>query len=99
MRTIVICSSAAFYEHVNALAAALKKRGFKPVVPMIARRMQKSSNYDVQAVKTWYKNSADFNKKTELIREHFKEIADGDMVLVVNDKKHGIEGYICLLYT
>ncbi|HUD10309.1 MAG TPA: hypothetical protein VMR28_01405 [Candidatus Saccharimonadales bacterium] len=94
MKTITLCSSAAFYEHVNSIATELTANGFKTVVPKTARSMQTTGNYDVTAVKTWYKNSADFNKKAELMRGHFEEVAKGDAVLVVNDEKHGIKGYI-----
>jgi diphthamide synthase subunit DPH2 len=34
MKTIVLCSSANFYEHTNQIAAELEKRGFKAVVPV-----------------------------------------------------------------
>ena len=93
-RTIVLCSSAAFYEHVNQLAEELENLGFKAIVPHNAREMKKRGSYNVEATKTWYKNPEDFKKKTQYMRGHFDEVANGDVILVVNDEKHGVPGYI-----
>lgn len=90
----MLCSSANFYEHVNKLAEELEQLGYKAVVPLDCRRMKKTGNYDVGAVKTWYKNPKDFHKKAFYINDHFKEIERGDAILVVNDEKHGYKGYI-----
>lgn len=92
--TVVICSSAAFYEHVNQLADELAAMGFNAVVPATAKKMREKNNYSVESMKTWYKNPGDFVKKAELMRGHFDEVAKGDVVLVVNDEKHGVSGYI-----
>jgi hypothetical protein len=91
---LVICSSAAFYRHVNKLAEELEFAGYEVIVPHTAKKMRESGNYDTASYKTWYDNPDDFGRKTELVRRHFDEVAAGDMVLVVNDEKHGIKGYI-----
>jgi len=93
-KIITICSSAAFYRHVNEIAAKLEKRGYEVRVPMTATKMLKSGNYNVADYKTWYENSDDFGKKTSLMRGHFDEVAAADAILVVNDEKHGAKGYI-----
>lgn len=93
-KTIVICSSAAFYKHVCELADQLEAQGYTVVIPATARKMRQTGNFDVAAYKTWYDNAADFTKKQQLMDTHFAEIAQGDTILVVNDKKHGVEGYI-----
>src|SRR5690242_12380415 len=92
--TIVVCSSAMFYEHVVDIAVELESMGLKAVIPYTARQMQESGDYDVTNYKTWNENGQDFDKKADLMRRHFAEIAAGDAVLVINDKKHGITGYI-----
>jgi hypothetical protein len=84
----------AFYEHVNQVAEALENRGWNVVVPKTAKSMQKTGNYSVELVKTWYDKPQDFTTKALLMRGHFDEVANGDAVLVVNDEKHGIQGYI-----
>jgi nucleoside 2-deoxyribosyltransferase len=94
IKTIVICASAAFYEHVNEVAEELEKLGFRAVVPHNAQKMKKQGNYNVEAVKTWFKNPEDFSKKANFMRMHFDEVAKGDAVLVVNDEKRGVPGYI-----
>lgn len=94
MKTVVLCSSAAFYEHTNQMAEELEKLGFEAVVPHNARQMKEAGNYNVEAVKTWYDNPEDFAKKTDFMRWHFDEVAKGDIVLVVNDEKNGVPGYI-----
>lgn len=94
MMTVVLCSSAAFYEHINQVAEEVEKLGFKSVVPKNARDMKQKSDYNVEAVKTWYQDPSKFHLKADFMREHFNEIEKGDIVLVVNDEKNGIPGYI-----
>ncbi len=91
---IVICASVNFYEHVNQIADELEKLGFEVIVPKTAVKMRKSGDYDVSKIKTWYKNVEDFSRKKALMDGHFKEVEQGDALLIVNDTKHGIEGYI-----
>jgi len=91
---IVLCASVAFYEHVNQLASELSRLGFNPVVPKTAKSMQRSGDYNVSKTKTWYQNKDDFHLKKALMDEHFKEVAAGDALLIVNDTKHGVDGYV-----
>lgn len=93
-KRIVICSSAAFYEHANEVADELREKGYEVIVPATARNMKESGNYDVDSVKTWFDSPEDFSKKARLMRGHFDEVAAADVILVINDKKHGIDGYI-----
>lgn len=90
--TIVICASANFYEHVVQIANELEDRGTKVVIPKSAEAMRDAGDYTVQ--KTWYDKPEDYSKKADLIRSHFDRISEGDAILVVNDKKHGVAGYI-----
>src|SRR3990167_6663602 len=94
MKTITLCSSASFYKHVGEIADKLEKRGYKVIIPLTAGKMRKSGNYDVSAVKTWIQNKDDLHKKKKLMDEHFKEVERSDAILVVNDEKHGVAGYI-----
>lgn len=93
-KTIVLCSSAAFYEHVNELAQQLEVLGFNAVVPKTARKMKQSGDYDVTKIKTWIERPEDFNLKHDLAMSHFKEVEQGDAVLIVNDDKPGQPNYI-----
>lgn len=94
MKTITICASVAFYKHVNELADQLEEKGFKVIVPATARKMRASGDYDVTHTKTWYENADDFTKKRELMDGHFAEVENCDAILVVNDRKHDVDGYI-----
>jgi len=92
--TVVICSSANFYKHVNEIAEQLRALGVKVIVPKNARTMAETGDYDVSHYKTWFANADDYSKKAELMRTHFDEVKQGDIVLVVNDEKHGKPNYI-----
>lgn len=91
---IVICSSASFYKQVISIGNELKKMGFKVTIPLTANKMKKSGDYNVDTYKTWYKNPNDYKRKTFLTKHHFKKVAKGDAVLVLNYQKNGIDGYI-----
>jgi len=93
-KTVVICSSAAFYEHANEVKSELEKHGLKVVVPKTAQRMAETGDYDVSHYKTWYGDASDYDKKADYMRAHFDEVSAGDIVLVVNDEKHGVPNYI-----
>lgn len=73
---------------------ALEARGYKVIVPSTANKMRETGNYKEMDYKTWYENEDDFAHKTRLMDAHFTAVAESDAILVVNDKKHGIEGYI-----
>lgn len=92
--TIVICSSAAFYKHANDVKAELEKARRTVVVPKTAVRMAETGDYDVSHYKTWFGNADDYTLKADYMRTHFDEITAGDIVLVINDEKHGQPNYI-----
>lgn len=94
MLVITICSSANFYKQVVDTQAELEKLGYKVIIPVNAKRMKQSGDYDVSHYKTWYSNSNDYQKKTALMLEHFAEIEKADAVLVLNYEKHGVANYI-----
>ncbi|MBI2592410.1 hypothetical protein HYW36_02960 [Candidatus Saccharibacteria bacterium] len=93
-KTIVICSSGSFYKHVNQIADELKSMGWKVVVPATAKSMKKTGNYDIDSLKSWYKDPNDFKIKAKKMRDHFGEVAAADAVLIINDEKNGQKSYI-----
>jgi hypothetical protein len=93
-KTITICSSAAFYKQALECMDELESKGYTVIVPSTAHKMRESGNYTEMDYKTWYKNEDEFHRKTRLMDEHFEAVAKSDAILVVNDKKHGIDGYI-----
>ncbi len=97
---IVLCASAAFYKHLNQIAQTLQDQGLNAVRPESAVAMEKSGNYDVASNKTWYTDPSKFVEKRRLIDGHFAKIVEGDAILVINDEKRGVPGYIganCLM--
>ncbi len=93
-KIIFIVSSANFYRHVNEIADKLEKRGFKAEVPISAAKMRQTGNYDVEALRSWHKDPKDFAIKSDLIRQNLVKIPGVDAILVVNDEKNGVPGYI-----
>jgi hypothetical protein len=93
-KIITICSSASFYKDVLEIEKQLKKLGFKVKVPKTANVMRKTGNFNVADYKTWYGNKNDYKKKTALMNGHFKKVLQADAILVVNNEKNGIPGYV-----
>ena len=93
-KTIVICSSASFYTQVVEIEKQLKNLGFKVKVPFIANKMKKSGDFNIEKYKTWFNNPNDYKRKAYLTKKHFNEVEKGDIILILNNKKNGKEGYI-----
>ena len=93
-KTIVICSSGAFYKHVNEIADELRQMGYKVEVPTTAEEMKVNNDYDINKHKPWFKDSVHFERKHFLAMEHFDKVAAGDAILIVNDDKPGKSNYI-----
>ena len=93
-RTITICSSASFYKQVIEVRDALKKMGFKVLVPLTAGKMERTGDFNVETYKTWFGDASTYKRKTFLTKHHFNKIAKGDIVLVLNYEKNGKAGYI-----
>lgn len=93
-KTIVICCSGKFYEHANQIAAELEALGFNAVVPATARQMKQSGDYDIDKIKTWYKDTADSHIKVGKMKGHFEEVEKGDAILIINDDKPSQSRYI-----
>jgi hypothetical protein len=92
-KVIALCSSADFFRDVIEVKKQLVKLGFSVLLPHGAIIMQRSGNYSVSDLKTWFKDN-DYRRKTMFINDHFKKIAKSQAILVVNNKKRSIDGYI-----
>src|SRR3989344_7809336 len=92
-KTITLCASASFYKGINQIKEDLIKLGFIVLIPHTASIMQKNNDFNVAHYKTWI-TSGDYNKKKKLMDGHFKKIVKGDSILVINNTKHGVKGYI-----
>jgi hypothetical protein len=94
MPTITICSSANFYRQVVDIEKELSTMGFEVIIPYTAGIMKASGDFDVSHYKTWFGDTNDYHKKTDLMLKHFDKIAEGDAILVINNEKHGVANYI-----
>ena len=63
-------------------------------MPITAKKMNKTGNYQVSKYKTWYQNPKEYSRKAYLMRRHFNEIKKADAILVINLKKKGVDGYV-----
>lgn len=93
-KIITICCSAAFYRHAAEIADELEAKGYKVIIPATANKMRETGDYNVEHYKSWYKNSKDFNIKRQRMDGHFAEVEKADAILIVNDEKKGVKGYI-----
>lgn len=93
-KTIVICSSASFYSQVVEMQKQLHDLGFKVRVPLTVNKMVKSNDFRVETYKTWMEIPEDYKRKAYLTKKHFDEIKRGDVILILNYKKNGKDGYI-----
>jgi hypothetical protein len=94
IQKITIVTSASFFKEALETEKELKKLGFKVLVPITARKMEKEGNYDVSFYKTWYKTPNDYSRKAFLMRNHIDKVVRADAILVMNLKKNGVDGYI-----
>jgi len=93
-KTVALCASASFYKELLAIEKELKEAGFNVLVPYTAKEMQRTGNFEVDSYKTWYHDPVAYKRKSFLMRNHFKKIVRSDAILVVNFRKHNVEGYI-----
>jgi hypothetical protein len=94
MTTITICASVNFYKQVIEIQEQLEAMGFGVIVPATASKMKEANDFEPTQYKSWFGNADDYHKKTALMDAHFKEVANGDVTLVVNNEKHGVANYI-----
>lgn len=92
--TITLCSSVSFYETVLEVEKKLKKQGHKVLIPHTAKIMQQSNNFNRDDYSPWLQNPNDYTKKRELMDKHFAKVQEGDAILVINNQKNNINGYI-----
>jgi hypothetical protein len=93
-KSIAVCSSVSFYKDVVDVKNQLKKMGFEALIPRLAEKMEERNDYNFESYKESVYGKNPVHTKGELIRQHFDKIEKADATLIVNNIKHGIEGYI-----
>lgn len=94
IKSITLCSSVSFYRKCLELEIELKRKGFQVRIEHTARIMQQTGNFRERDYKKWHQDKSLYTEKSKLMVKHFREIEKGDAVLVVNETKRSIEGYI-----
>ena len=89
-KTIFLCASMAFYKELVHIGEQLEALGFKVFLPVSAQMMKRKNDFEVSHFKDIFSHS----EKAEFIQENFKNIAESDGILVINNEKNGMKGYI-----
>jgi len=93
MSIITLCSSVSFYRQVIMVKIELESLGFTVLVPDLSSQMESENNYSFESYAERF-DDANPQVKKRLMDEHFKKIAQSDGVLIINKRKHELEGYI-----
>lgn len=86
---IMICGSMAFAKEMLAAKRKIEAMGYEAQIPLDARQII-DGRHDYDDLE------ADYNHclKNDVLKTHFKILAESDAILVLNYDKDGIKGYI-----
>ena len=90
MTKIFLCASMNFYEELVKIEKELMDKGFKVEIPVSAKLMKSKNDFIVEH----FKGKTTSAQKGLYIKENFVNIASCDAILVINNEKNGISGYI-----
>jgi hypothetical protein len=79
-----------FYRDLVKIEAGLIQKGWTVNIPISAATMKHTNDFDV----SHFKNVHSDTEKGIFIRNNFQKIAESDAILVINNEKNGIAGYI-----
>jgi hypothetical protein len=80
----------AFYRELVDIEKQLEIKGFTVTIPVSAQVMKKKNDFEV----SHFKGVFTHGEKAKFIHKNFQEIAKSDYILVINNEKNGISGYI-----
>ena len=90
---ITLCGSLNFAEDMIRIKEQLEKRGYEALLPPSLGKFGIKNAEDAERLKSDKKRYIN-EIKPFYTKEHFKNVANSDAILVVNKEKHGIENYI-----
>lgn len=79
-----------FYKKLVDIEEQLEKKGFEVFIPVSAQLMKEKNDFEV----SHFKGVLTPEQKAQYIMTNFEKIAESDCILVINNKKNGINGYI-----
>jgi len=90
MTKIFLCASMNFYQELVKIETDLVACGFEVDIPVSAKTMKSKNDFEVAHFKGVFTSA----QKGQFIKENFANIAKSDAILVINNEKNGIQGYI-----
>mgnify|MGYP001617850585 FL=1 len=97
---IVICGSIAFINEMQEAKERLESRGYEVEIPNIEARGEFGELISTKELYLLRKRSMEvtpdwiWERNREGMQAHFGKVAGADAIVVVNNAKNGIEGYI-----
>src|ERR1700722_16535892 len=89
-KTIFLCASMSFYKELVDIEKQLEAKGFIVNIPVSAHFMKEQNDFEV----SHFKGVQTIEQKGQYIMTNFEKIAQSDCILVINNEKRGINGYI-----
>ena len=89
---IAICGSIDFVAKIKEVADTLSKEGHSLDIPLSAQRIL-TGELTLEEFKN-EKNKEDRKIKEDVINYYFEKIKNSDVILIINEEKKGVPGYI-----
>lgn len=86
MKTIALCASVTAYKQLIAYQQQLENMGYQVLIPDLASKMKSNKDFSLK--------EETLAEKTQATRSHFEKINQSDAILVINETKHDLVGYI-----
>lgn len=80
----------AFYKDLVEIEKQLVSKGLTVNIPVSAGIMKRKNDFDV----SHFKGVFSPQQKRKFIQKNFEKIIAGDSILVINNEKNGVKGYI-----
>ncbi len=98
---ITLCGSIAFIDEMKEIGRTLEALGHEVKMPPLTIRNEHNQEISVKEYYAQRKNASVsekdvwlWQKKGELIKEHFVKVAWSEAILVLNYEKNGVSGYV-----
>lgn len=89
-QSIFLAASMNFYKELVRIEGELVTLGFDVVIPVSAIDMKKRNDFEV----SHFKGVMTDEERSACIRTNFDNIKNVDAILVINNEKNGVKGYI-----
>lgn len=90
MTKIFLCASMNFYHELVDIENKLNQAGYIVEIPVSAQTMKAKNDFEVSHFKGVFSDK----QRSTYIRQNFQAIIDSDAILVINNEKNGVSGYI-----